>query len=100
MTLYKYRPNCFTGFDDACYEVNTEEELYNLIPDYAVEEAGKYIDKNYARSETKERELIVRGHDRFEILTETSTDYRTYEFAYNPLSGEVKFIKYEGDWKR
>lgn len=76
-----------------------EIALYDLIPDYAVEEAEYYINTHFNRSETKERELIVRAHDRFEIATETSTEYCNYEFCYNPLSGDVKYIRYEGDFK-
>lgn len=79
-----------------------EEELFDLIPESAIEEAAEYIDNEFdynAMCETKERVLIIRAHDRFEILTESKTDYRSYEFAYNPLTGEVKYIKWGGDFK-
>ncbi len=81
---------------------SSEVALYDLIPESAVDEAADYIDNEFdyhAMCETKERVLIVRAHDRFEILTESDTDYLTYEFAYNPLTGEVKYIRMEGDWK-
>lgn len=89
-------------YNEGTKERANEEELNNLIPDSAGEDACRYIDKEFepwAKGEIKERVMIVDRHDLFSILTESSSEYRIYEFKYNPLSDEVRFVKYEGDWK-
>ena len=82
---------------------SSEVDLFDLIPDSAVEEANAWLDihePNLKKREIKDRELIVRAHDRFEICCETNIDYRNYEFVYNPLSGEVRHTGHmEGDFK-
>lgn len=83
-------------------EYQAEVALFDLIPDSAVEEANAWLDinePNLKQREIKDRELIVRAHDRFEICVETHSDYRNYEFCYNPLTGEVRYIRMEGDFK-
>lgn len=82
---------------------SAEVELYDLIPESAIEEANAWLDMNHPDikpwKEVKSREYIVRTHDRFEICVETHSEYQNYEFAYNPITREVKFIRYEGDFK-
>lgn len=77
-----------------------EETLYDLIPESAVDEAEKYIETYFDYPETAERELIVRSQCEFEILTETTIDYRAHIFNYEPLTGAVRYLKCEGDFKR
>lgn len=80
-----------------------EVALYDLIPESAVEEANAWLDiynPTLKQREVKPREYIVRAHDRFEICVETHSDYRNYEFVYNPLTGEVRHTGHmEGDFK-
>ena len=82
---------------------SAEVELFDLIPESAIDEASAWLDidePNLKQREIKDRELIVRAHDRFEICVETHSDYRNYEFVYNPLSGEVRHTGHmEGDFK-
>lgn len=93
---------CFTKEGDNRH--SAEVELYDLIPESAIDEANAWLDINHPDikpwKEVKSREYIVRAHDRFEICCETHSDYQNYEFCYNPLTGEVKYITMEGDWKR
>ena len=81
---------------------SAEVEMFDLIPYSAIEEACAWLDinePNLKQREVKQREYIVRAHDRFEICVETHSEYRNYEFIYNPLTGEVKYIRMEGDFK-
>lgn len=80
-----------------------EVKMYDSYPESAITQAEDYINREFepwAKLEIKERVLIARDHDNFEILTESSTDYRLYEFKYNPLTDEVNYVRMEGDWKR
>lgn len=89
-----------TSVGDDCH--SAEEYLFDLIPEYAIEEASGYIDNEFdyhAMCETEEREFVVSGHDRFEICTESENDFCYYEFCYNPFTGEVKFITMQVDSK-
>lgn len=80
---------------------SAEVDLFDLIPESAIDEANAWLDINHIelkQREVKDREYIVRAHDRFEICVETSFDRRYYEFAYNPLIGEVKYVTWGGDF--
>lgn len=90
-------------FTDTDHRHEAEVKMYDNYPADAIQKAEEYINREFepwAKLESKERVLIARNHDRFEILTESSSDYRLYEFTYNPLSGDVNYVRMEGDWKR
>lgn len=81
---------------------SSEVDLFDLIPESAIEEANAWIDineNNLKQREVKPREYIVRAHDRFEICVETYSEYRSYEFHYRAVNGEVRYMKMEGDFK-
>lgn len=79
---------------------SAEVDMFDLIPESAIDEANAWLDINHPElREVKPREYIVRAHDRFEIMVETHSEYRSYEFCYNPLVGSVEYITWSGDFK-
>lgn len=79
---------------------SAEVEMFDLIPESAIEEANKIVDDCLRyRTEEKPRELIVRDHSRFEIYVVTQLDVRTYNFVYDQTTGSVEYTGWEGDFK-